>query len=480
MLDTKIPKGPENEVVVSASGLKKAYRVWKDPSGRLKAPLFDAFGRLIPKALRPKSLKKRLSHKGTSPYYTDYYALKGIDLEIKRGDTVGIIGRNGSGKSTLLQILAGTLTPTEGTIKVKGRIAALLELGSGFNPEFSGRENVYLNASVLGLKRQQIDSKMEDILAFADIGDFIDQPVKTYSSGMNMRLAFAVIAHVDADVLIVDEALAVGDVFFVQKCMRFIRKFQQTGTLIIVTHDTGAVQSLCKEAIWLHQGEFKGKGSAKKMTELYLETTYASKQGAKLFEPRSNTRLPQAPKSQNEKITQADQRSDHINSGNLRNDMKVFKFDPDSPSFGEKGATIEDVLLLDSKTNDNLIYCVGGENVTLEVKVTAICDLSSPIVGFQFKNNYGQIVFGDNTYITHSDNPAKCMAGGQFVASFQFQMPYLPPGDYVITVAVANGTQEDHENHHWLHDALSIKVEHSHVCHGLVGIPMQNIEIRNL
>ncbi|HCN5890272.1 TPA: ABC transporter ATP-binding protein, partial [Escherichia coli] len=159
---------------------------------------------------------------------------------------------NGSGKSTLLQMICGTLQPTCGTIKVNGKIAALLELGSGFNPEFTGRENVYLNAAVYGLTRSEIELKFNDIVKFADIGDFIDQPVKNYSSGMYVRLAFAVIAHVDADILVVDEALAVGDAVFTQKCMRFIRKFQENGTLIFVSHDMASVQNLCEKALWLN------------------------------------------------------------------------------------------------------------------------------------------------------------------------------------------------------------------------------------
>ena len=194
-------------------------------------------------------------------------------MKCKRGETVGIIGRNGSGKSTLLQMICGTLNPTGGSIQTHGRIAALLELGSGFNPEFSGRENVYMNGAVLGLSREDIDQRFDAIAAFADIGEFIEQPVKTYSSGMYVRLAFAVIAHVDAEILVIDEALAVGDAVFTQKCMRFLRKFKEEGTLIFVSHDMGSVLNLCERAVWLHHGQLRQMGESKEIAEAYLQYT---------------------------------------------------------------------------------------------------------------------------------------------------------------------------------------------------------------
>ncbi|WP_373190642.1 ABC transporter ATP-binding protein, partial [Halomonas sp.] len=195
--------------VIRLADVAKHYQIYAQPRDRLKQFIMPRLQRLLGKPMRR--------------YGREFRALDGISFEVAKGETVGIIGRNGSGKSTLLQMICGTLTPTHGEIHTQGRIAALLELGAGFDPEFSGRENVYMNASVLGLSKPQIDARLADILAFADIGEFIDQPVKTYSSGMYVRLAFAVIAHVDADILVIDEALAVGDAFFVQKCMRFLR-----------------------------------------------------------------------------------------------------------------------------------------------------------------------------------------------------------------------------------------------------------------
>ena len=195
--------------------------------------------------------------RGRKRYYEEYWALQNVDLEVHRGETLGLIGRNGSGKSTLLQLICGTLSPSLGEVTTHGRVAAMLELGAGFNPEFTGRENVHLAASVLGLSHDEIQDRFEAIAAFAGIGDFMEQPVKIYSSGMYARLAFAVAAHVDADILIVDEILAVGDAAFAQKCMRFIRGFKQNGTLLLASHDVGAVLNLCDRALWLDRGSVR-------------------------------------------------------------------------------------------------------------------------------------------------------------------------------------------------------------------------------
>jgi len=261
-----------SEAVISITNLSKAYRIWRDPSARLKAPLVETFGQLVPPALRPPWLRNQLIHDDrTTPYYRDFHALQDINFEVLRGESVGIIGRNGSGKSTLLKIIAGTLRQTSGQVSVKGRIAALLELGSGFNPDFTGHENIYLNAALLGLTREEIDDRLESIISFADIGDFIHQPVKTYSSGMMIRLAFAVQTAVDPDILIVDEALSVGDYFFTQKCFRRINEMREKGlTLLFVSHDMGSVRDLCTQAICLHQGRSIYQGDAKKAINVYM------------------------------------------------------------------------------------------------------------------------------------------------------------------------------------------------------------------
>ena len=448
-----------NDIAIRVQGLSKCYGIYANPRDRLKQFILPRLQRLIGQA--PKQ------------YFREFWALKDVSFEIKKGETVGIIGRNGSGKSTLLQMICGTLSPTSGSIQTNGRIAALLELGSGFNPEFTGSENVYMNASVLGLSNDEIDTRFDDIVAFADIGDFIEQPVKTYSSGMMVRLAFAVIAHVDADILVVDEALAVGDAFFTQKCMRFLRNFMKTGTVLFVSHDTGSIKNLCNCAVWLEKGQVIQEGAPKKVCELYLEAFYEAQQG------KSSTTKLREFKKLDDSLPLKDQRLEFINASNLRNDLQIFKFDPDAASFGKGGAQIQDVRLLDEKEYP-LAWIVGGEKVTLRVMVHAYQDLDSPIVGFSVKDRLGQALFGDNTFLSYRELLVHCQAGNELQADFFFYMPLLPSGEYSITIAIANGTQEIHEQHHWIHDAVLFKSESSSVATGLIGIPMQHIKLNVL
>jgi len=237
-----------SEIAIKVKNLSKCYLIYDKPRDRLMQML----------------MRRR------KKYYREFWALKDVSYEVKKGETVGIIGRNGSGKSTLLQIICGTLTPNSGSIQTAGRIAALLELGSGFNPEFTGYENVYLNASLLGLTKEEIDARYDNIVSFADIGDFIGQPVKTYSSGMYLRLAFAVIVHVDADILIVDEALAVGDSFFQAKCMSRMKQIVESGTtILLVSHDIDSIKALCKRTLWLDQGVGKMFGDTADVSRAY-------------------------------------------------------------------------------------------------------------------------------------------------------------------------------------------------------------------
>ncbi|MAO52011.1 MAG: ABC transporter ATP-binding protein [Pusillimonas sp.] len=253
-----------DNVAITASGLGKKYNIYNKPVDRLK--------HLI--------LSKAQSHFNLNinhSYCREFWALKEVGFEIKRGECFGILGRNGAGKSTLLQIIAGTLDPTEGEVHVNGRIAALLELGSGFDPEFSGRENVYMNATLLGLTKKEIDERFEEIISFSEIGDFLDQPVKTYSSGMLVRLAFSTAIHLNPDILIVDEALAVGDFAFQHKCMSRIKKIIDSGvTVLLVTHDVGAVMANCTRALMLKNGKIDTIGTASDVCDRYLETAAAS------------------------------------------------------------------------------------------------------------------------------------------------------------------------------------------------------------
>lgn len=436
------------ETVIEVKDLSKCYHIYEKPHDRL--------------------LQILMGHR--KKYYREFWALNNISFEIKKGETVGIIGRNGSGKSTLLQMICGTLTPTQGSIETQGRIAALLELGSGFNLEFTGHENVYMNASILGLKKEEIDARYHDIISFADIGDFITQPVKTYSSGMMIRLAFAVIAHVDADIIVIDEALAVGDAFFTQKCMRFLREFMQKGTVLFVSHDTASVKSLCNRAIWLEKGGIVLEGAPKEVCDQYLEAFYEVQQGKS-----SSTQFKIKVKDNSDAFK--DQRLAFINQSNLRNDLQIFKFDPNAASFGRGGAQIDDVRLL-NQNGEPLAWVVGGEKVMLRITAIAHQSLDSPIIGFYVKDRLGQTLFGENTFLTYRTEPVNCMKNQFIQADFVFYMPILPCGEYSINVAIANGTQEMHEQHHWIHDALFFKSESSSVSSGLVGIPMQEIKLK--
>lgn len=253
-----------SEPVISLQSISKTYRIWENPAGRLAAPFKEGLASLMPESVGVALRNQAQTH------YRDVFALQNVSLTLRPGESIGIVGRNGSGKSTLLQIIAGTLRPTSGSVHVSGRVAALLELGSGFNPDFTGRENVHLNGALLGLSRAEMDAKFDAIAAFADIGDFIDQPVKTYSSGMVLRLAFAVQTAVEPEVLIVDEALAVGDMPFQAKCFARIRDVRDRGAAILfVTHDIGTVRSLCQRALWLKDGKVEAEGAAADVCDAY-------------------------------------------------------------------------------------------------------------------------------------------------------------------------------------------------------------------
>lgn len=445
-------QGTAADIVVSTRGVGKCYNLYRSPQDRLKEALY--FGR--------------------RSFHTEFWALRDISVDVSKGATLGIVGRNGSGKSTLLQIICGTLSPTAGEVSIRGRVAALLELGAGFNVEFSGKDNVYMNAAILGLSKSEIDEKYEDIVRFAELGQFIDQPVKTYSSGMYVRLAFAIAAHVDADVLVIDEALAVGDAFFVQKCMRFLRKFQEEGTIIFVSHDTGSVVNLCDHALLLENGSLKMQGTPKEVCDSYLESYFAKNQVVRAV-PRME------PKAQQFEIEEiVDQRLKFLNTSQCRNDIQLFAFDPDAPAFGEGNTQIVNVRLLDAETRCPVNWIVGGEMVALAIDCLTHEPLSVPIVGFYVRDRLGQTLFGDNTYLTYQGSGLRFPAESSFRAEFVFRMPILPVGDYCLTVALAEGTIEEHVQQHWIHDALFFKSHSSSVCTGLVGIGMKSISIEQI
>lgn len=442
-----------SDLAIQVIGVSKCYQVYDKPHDRLKQAILPHL--------------RRASGFSSKEYFKEFWALKNLSFEVKRGDTVGIIGRNGSGKSTLLQIICGTLNPTVGDIKVNGRVAALLELGAGFNPEFTGRENVYLSAMILGLTREQIDQRYDRILAFADIGSFIDHPVKVYSSGMYVRLAFAVIAHVDADIMVIDEALAVGDAVFVQKCMRFLRSFRERGTLLFVSHDTNSVLSFCQSALWLDKGHMRMHSSAQEVTQAYIEycaqESYGDEAKLQALERRADVEY-QTPRIEPKTVEE----------------VKLVLFDniANSDGWHSGEASISSVKLI-NMSDLGRPYFYGGEHVMLRIVAEVHREMKSPILGFFVKDSLGQSLFGEHTF-THVHPPLNVKAGDKLESEFEFYLPLLPNGDYSMTVSIAEGDPMTNIQHHWLHDALIIKVSSPSLRYGLVGIPFERVEMRKI
>lgn len=467
------------DVALALRGVSKCYLSYEHPQDRLKQALYPRLRRIF----RPvaTALGNDVSEHS---YYRQYWALRGIDLEVAHGETLGVIGKNGSGKSTLLKILCGTLAPSEGEVASSGRIAALLELGSGFNPEFTGMENIYLNASVLGLSREETEARISDIVRFADIGDFVDQPVKTYSSGMAMRLAFAVIAHVDADILIIDEALAVGDAYFQQKCLRWLRQFRERGTVLFCGHDTGAILSFCHRAVWLDRGSMRMIGKAKDVCEAYNAFVQAETMGlpaevVRIAKPRPSL-APAHPKGAASSPENSDVEPMPIARRPPPPDWErpvIFDNLEETSSFGSGLAQIVSVRLL-SADGAPLSWIEGGEAVKLCAEISINADIDSPIAGFHVKDRLGQPVFGDNTYEIYLRDPLHLEAGTTLTAEFHFQMPWLQTGRYAVTVALASGTIENHIQHHWLHDALFFDVNSPFKNGVMIAIPMTRVSLQ--
>lgn len=458
-------------LTLTVESLGKKYDIYAQPADRLKQMILPRIGRVV--------------GKGQRAYFNEFWALRGVTFDVRRGETVGIIGRNGSGKSTLLQMVCGTLHPTEGAVKVQGRIAALLELGAGFNPEFTGKENVYLSGLLYGIPEGELRKRYQSIVDFADIGEFINQSVKTYSSGMYVRLAFAIAAHVDADTLVIDEALSVGDVRFTQKCMRYLREFQKRGTLLFVSHDTGAVTSLCSRAIWLDGGRMVMDGSAREVVEHYLAEQHAADRASlgDIVTVRgsaseagmiANGAAEVAPTP----LDVIDPRKALMNGEATRNLVEIFEFDAPqgNAEFGAGAARIVDVRLLDGDGDAHRLTA-GGEVADLVIEAEVLRSIESPIFGFYVKDRLGQRLFGDNTYVSYHEQSLHVAPGTRLRAHFRFRLPVLPSGDYSIDVALATGTQENHTQQHWIHDALAFRASESTMRHGLVGIPMHTIEI---
>ena len=445
--------------MVTARGLSKAYTLYKRSSERL-------LHLLLPWRTYPV-----------------FEALKDVSFHVRRGETVGIIGENGAGKSTLLQIVTGTILPTTGEVEISGRVAALLELGAGFEPDFTGRENIYLNGTILGLTRRQLDDRMNDIIAFSELEEFIDRPVKTYSSGMFMRLAFSVAAHVDADVLIIDEALSVGDARFTQKCMRFLNDFKQRGSILFVSHDLGAVAGLCDRAIWLEHGAVQAEGEAGRICEQYVESLFRDKP------PESAEGVSERPTPAQSDSAVADAQTNYALSGNSieigggksppltkPGITTCSSFSKSANSFGSGGARVVDAGLWDIQTGDRLKQVVDGQQVELRIIVLAEEDVERPIFGFYIKDRLGQNLLGENT-VTDSAAMPSLSKGESMAACFQMRWPALMTGTYALTVAIADGVMDDHIQRHWMHDAVMFEVISSAVRHGLVGLDISRVTV---
>ena len=444
------------ETAITIDGVSKVYSIYDRPEDRLKQILLPSLGKLV----------------GRNPrqYYREFRALDDISLDIARGETIGIIGRNGSGKSTLLQTVCGTLSPSAGSVQTHGRIAALLELGSGFNPDFTGRENVYMNAAILGLSQEEVDSRFDDIAAFADIGDFIEQPVKVYSSGMMVRLAFAVIAHVDADILVVDEALSVGDALFNQKCMRFIRSFQERGTLLFVSHDMSAVQNLCEKVIWLAQGRVQEVGDAREVAESYLKYTLQEDYGDSrqlVATSESDRDSPPAAEAEPD-LAPLESEVEVEGETTLRADIGASR--------GWKTGSAELLGLRMAHTGEGEAGLYrGGEKIRVSLEAIAHEAMANPILGFLVRDRLAQDLFGENTLSFSAEHQIQVSAGQRFRAEFEFKLPLLPNGQYVMMASVADGTLHSHVQHHYLHDACVFNVASADVRWGLVGLEFDRV-----
>jgi lipopolysaccharide transport system ATP-binding protein len=405
--------------------------------------------------------------------YPRFDALKGVSFRVRRGETVGIIGQNGAGKSTLLQIITGTIPASSGDVAVNGRVAALLELGAGFEPDFTGRENITLNGTILGLTSRELAERMDAIIDFAELREFIDRPVRTYSSGMFMRLAFSVAAHVDADVLIIDEALSVGDARFTQKCMRFLKDFRQRGSILFVSHDLGAVSGLCDRAVWLDHGLIRGEGVAIEVCEQYV---------ASMFEKPADDMLPSAHPVPMRSVPQGDQviLYDAATAEKPRGGVaSCSPFNPAASGFGTGGAAIIAAGLVDPARGYELDRVNEGQEVDLRIAVKADVTVERPIFGFYIKDRLGQLLLGDNTY--RADIPqVPIPAGATMAARFRFRWPALAPGSYTLTVSSADGTMEHHIQRHWLHDAVVFEVLSSSATTSLVGLPITLVAVDSL
>lgn len=363
--------------------------------------------------------------------YKEHYALRDVSFSINEGETVGIIGTNGSGKSTILKIITGVLNPTEGEVVVNGRISALLELGAGFNMEYTGIENVYLNGTMIGFTKEEIDAKLDAILEFADIGDFVYQPVKTYSSGMFVRLAFAVAINIEPEILIVDEALSVGDVFFQAKCYKKFEEFKQMGkTIVFVSHDLSSISKYCDRVVLLNKGVKESEGTPKAMVNLFKKILVGQNKTVEEAAP---------PQIESENALWKD----------------AYQINPEVDEYGSGKATIVDFGVFDE--DGNLTNCIlKGTTFAIKSKVTFHEELPDPIFTYSFKDVKGTVITGSNTMYENA-GVGMVREGDTYVATFTQEMN-LQGGDYFLSISCTGYGEDGFTAYHRLYDVINITV----------------------
>ena len=420
------------DIAISVNDVSKMYKLYDNPMDRLKESL-------------GLSRKKK---------YKEHYALNHVSFQVHRGETVGIIGTNGSGKSTILKIITGVLSPTAGEVAVNGRISALLELGAGFNGEYSGLENVYLNGSMIGFSREEIDAKLQSILDFADIGDFVYQPVKTYSSGMFVRLAFAVAINIDPEILIVDEALSVGDVFFQAKCYRKFEEFKEMGkTILFVSHDLSSIGKYCDRVVLLNKGEKLAEGGAKEMVNLYRRVLVNQYDDADLEEGAENAEAGQDGQLTDGTAGENVSKKEHAGGGRAMKDS--LNLNPQVLEYGSKlGEIVDFAIRDDTGMITNVIE--KGKEFSVQMKVNFQADVSDPIFAFTLKDLKGTEITGTNTMYEHTPlKPQK--AGDVREITFKQVMP-LEAGEYMLCLGCTGYKDGDFTVFHRLYDVCNLTV----------------------
>jgi ABC-type polysaccharide/polyol phosphate transport system ATPase subunit len=389
------------------------------------------------------------------PLHREFWALQDISFDVEAGQTLGVIGQNGSGKSTLLQLLAGIMRQTRGECRVEGKVSALLELGSGFNPEFTGRENVFMNGAILGLDAREMQKRFDAIARFAEIGDFMDQPVKTYSSGMFMRLAFAVAVNVDPDILLVDEALAVGDLIFQHRCMHRMNQLRTFGkTIVLVTHDLSAVTKFCDRALLLDRGRLLEDGSPDLVVQRYRALTFDRE--------RQYGEFAGEPKGLSE-----------MSALSSRGQIPIVRSIPNiDHRFGNGDATILGVDLLD-EGGRSVLEVSGGQKAVVRISAEFRRDTKAPILGYTLRDRMGVEISACNTsYAGQSLPPAR--AGQICTADFHIEMPHMAAGSYSISPAVADGSLMKHDMCDWIDNALVFSLQSQGLVYGMLKM---NVEV---